>query len=204
MTPMADDDAQPTNDDHGLPILDQGRSNPWGVPEPGPSTLLLAIDSEQMPTLDEIRKRLMDQDGESVTFHGEPPDSPDAAEWAHVVEVEGYPYPLIVWVEHISPENFDAPAFATSARYMFGLQTMLEPNEPLGAWKFMVEVASCAAGSGAESSRVSLAPSVVALGTPAVAGGAPEGEAKRTMECMDTVMGSHPMAYERATRGGGE
>lgn len=143
---MSNDDTTSTGDDHALPILERGLSDPWGIPEPGPTTLLAAIDGDQVPSFEEVRRRLENHDGVAFEFLGEPPERPDTAEWAHVMGIEDHPFPMVIWAEPVSPDACEAPAFAASARCMIGLQTLLDPAEPLTSWKLMVESVSSAAG----------------------------------------------------------
>ena len=136
---MTSQEAQPGEHDHQLPILGQDDTDPRGLPELSPSTLIGFFDGDQ-PSVDQVLERLSAAFGAGVEFHGEPPERPEQAFWAVVLELEGHGLPLVLWSEPVEQEAMQVPPFAKSARVMIGVQSMLDPDDPLESWRLMVRL----------------------------------------------------------------
>jgi len=133
-----------TEKDHSLPILGQEEaSDPWDLPRPTPTTLLGLFDYPTAPGFDAVKPGLVAAFGDRLAFEGEPPERPFHTEWAEVLTIDGHPTPLIMWSEPITSESLQAPPFAEHARCMVAVQSMLDPNDPLGSWKMMAETLGC-------------------------------------------------------------
>jgi hypothetical protein len=125
--------------DHGLPILGQDAGEPWGVPELAPTTLLGLIE-EDPPGSERVTERLASVFGSRITFHGPPPEQPAQAAWAIVFEVEGHASQLVIWSEPVMSEALQVPPFAANARSIIGIQSMLDPEDPLASWSLMISL----------------------------------------------------------------
>jgi hypothetical protein len=119
--------------DHTLPILGQEDTEPWGIPELGPTTLLSFLGCEQSPLFEDVGPRLSASIEGSVKFLGTPPEVPLQAIWAQVLQVEGQPFPFVIWSEPVTRESFQVPPFAESSRWMIGMQALLDPAAPLNS-----------------------------------------------------------------------
>lgn len=124
--------------DHALPILGQpDDTEPWGLPELGPTTLLAFEDCMKAPALEEIVERLRAHGGEALSFHGAPPELPIQAMWAQVLQIEGQPFPFVVWTEPVARDRFQVPESVEDARWMIGVQALLDPADPFLSWRLM-------------------------------------------------------------------
>jgi hypothetical protein len=131
--------------DHTLPILGQEDTEPWGIPELGPTTLLSFLGCEQSPLFEDVGPRLSASIEGSVKFLGTPPEVPLQAIWAQVLQVEGQPFPFVIWSEPVTRESFQVPPFAESSRWMIGMQALLDPAAPLNSWRLMTGLLGTAA-----------------------------------------------------------
>ncbi len=142
---MTSHEEQSDGREHQLPILGQDDAEPWGLPELSPTTLLGLFDGAQ-PSAGQVQDTLSAMLGAGIEFHGEPPEQPEQALWAMVIELEGHGSPLVVWSEPVQQEAMQVPPFAESARVMIGVQSMLDPSDPLESWKLMVQLLGGADG----------------------------------------------------------
>ena len=137
---MSIDESTFPDDDPDLPILDLTASDPWGVPDPGPTTLMAALPTEQPPTLVEVHGRLGALTDPPAEILGEPEVSMPEALWSLGFKLGEHSVPVVVWVEEASQEPHAHPSFAADARWMVGVQTVLDPSDPLQTWTRLISV----------------------------------------------------------------
>ena len=121
--------------EHALSILGQDAIDPWGMPEPGPSTLMVAVAGDDQPSIDWLRDvlEIQSESDEPIRELNESIEVPDFALWSIPLMLGEHPLPVIVWAERIeSPELL--PAVARDAKWMIGVQTVLDPQCPLKVW----------------------------------------------------------------------
>lgn len=124
-----------TSRDHALSILGQDSPDPWELPEPGPSTLMVAIGGNHVPKIDWIRDVLATQseNADAIAELNEDIDGPPFALWSMVLSFGMHPIPVVVWAEQIlEPDSL--PPLAAGGRWMIGIQTVLDPESPLALW----------------------------------------------------------------------
>ena len=131
--------------DHALPILGQEDTEPWGIPELGPTTLLTFLGCEQSPRFEEVGPRITSSSEGAIKFLGTPPEVPLQALWAQVIQVDGQPFPFVIWTEPVTDDSFQVPPFAEGSRWMIGIQALLDPADPLGSWRLMTKMVGAAA-----------------------------------------------------------
>ncbi len=131
--------------DHALPILGQEDSEPWDLPELGPTTLLNFLGCDQSPRFEDVGPLLSSAMKEDIKFLGTPPETPLQAIWAQVLQVEGQPFPFVIWSEPVTRESFQVPPFAEGSRWMIGIQALLDPAAPLDSWRLMTSLLGLAA-----------------------------------------------------------
>ncbi len=122
----------------GLSILGSNQVEPWGLPDPGPSTLAVALGGEQPPSREELSRFLLERSSaeESVRELDEQLAGPPFALWSMPVAIGSHPIPAVVWVEQVQdPEGL--PPVAAQARWLLAVQTILDPQQPLDTWTRM-------------------------------------------------------------------
>lgn len=124
-----------TSRDHALSILGQESPDPWELPEPGPSTLMVAIGGEHPPSIDWIRDVLgaQPESEDAIVELDQELDGPPFALWSMVLSFGKHPIPVVVWAEQIT-EPDSLPPLAAGGRWMIGIQTVLDPGSPLALW----------------------------------------------------------------------
>lgn len=135
---MTTDENKPSPDDSELPVFDLEIVDPWSLPDPGPTTLLAAVATEQPPTMVEVHSRIASIVNPPVEILGEPEVSMPAALWSLAFKLGEHPVPVVVWVEDVIENPEGQPAFAQDARWMVGIQTVLDPNDPLPTWTGLI------------------------------------------------------------------
>ena len=132
---------EPFNPDFPLPVFGETSSSVWGLPEPVPSTILLALPGDTMPDEDQLRAALSVVGAEESRFVelDVPLNGPPFALWVMAIGLSEHPIPLIAWCEKIeSPAGL--PEIAAGARWMIGIQTVLDPERPLAVWSHMASL----------------------------------------------------------------
>ena len=130
----------PNPDECSFPKTDSAGSGPWGLPGPVPSTIMVALDLEEAPTLVEISPRLEAFEGEAVKLIGEPEEQPPFARWSLAFNFREHPLPIVLWLEPAKHDPSDLPPCAENARWMLGAQTVLDPGDPLATWSHLIRV----------------------------------------------------------------
>ena len=107
---------EPSNPDFPLPVFGETASSVWGLPEPVPSTILLALPGETMPSEGLLRTALSVVGAEASRFVelDVPLNGPPFALWVIPIGLSEHPIPLIAWCEKIEhPEGL--PEIASEA-----------------------------------------------------------------------------------------
>ena len=127
-----------TSRDHALSILGQDSPDPWGRPEPGPSTLMVAVGGEHAPSTEWIRDVLgaQSENEDAIVELDQELDGPPFALWSMVLSFGSHPVPVVVWSEQVT-EPDSLPPLASGGRWMIGIQTVLDPESPLAMWNRM-------------------------------------------------------------------
>ncbi|MEE2681141.1 MAG: hypothetical protein VX641_02090 [Planctomycetota bacterium] len=121
--------------DHALSILGENAVDPWGLPDPDTSTLMVAVAGNAEPSPQWIRDALEVQSdtGAPVRELDEVIEGPPFALWAVPLMLGEHPVPVIAWAERIEHSE-SLPEMARDATWMIGLQTVLDPHCPLEIW----------------------------------------------------------------------
>jgi hypothetical protein len=129
------------NSDFPLPVFGETTDSVWGLPEPVPSTILFALPDEVMPSQDLLRSALSIVGAEESRFVelDVPLNGPPFALWVMAIGLADHPIPLIVWCEEIENPG-GLPEMAAEARWMVGIQTVLDPERPLAIWSNMASL----------------------------------------------------------------
>ena len=129
------------NSDFPLPVFGETTDSVWGLPEPVPSTILFALPDEVMPAQDLLRSALSIVGAEESRFVelDVPLNGPPFALWVMAIGLADHPIPLIVWCEEIENPG-GLPEMAAEARWMVGIQTVLDPERPLAIWSNMASL----------------------------------------------------------------
>lgn len=129
------------NSDFPLPVFGETTDSVWGLPEPVPSTILFALPDEAMPAQDLLRSALSIVGAEESRFVelDVPLNGPPFALWVMAIGLADHPIPLIVWCEEIENPG-GLPEMAAEARWMVGIQTVLDPERPLAIWSNMASL----------------------------------------------------------------
>ena len=132
---------EPSNPDFPLPVFGETSSSVWGLPEPVPSTILLALPGETMPAEELLRTALSVLGAEESRFVelDVPLNGPPFALWVMPIGLSEHPIPLIAWCEKIQQPG-GLPDIASGARWMVGIQTVLDPERPLEVWSQMASL----------------------------------------------------------------
>ena len=121
--------------EHALSILGEGSIDPWGMPEPGASTLMVSVGGDDEPSIEWIRDAIQVESGSDAEIRelDQSIDGPAFALWAVPLMLGEHPVPVIAWAERIEhPDSM--PGVARGANWMIGLQTVLDPQCPLEIW----------------------------------------------------------------------
>ena len=107
---------------------------PWAVDDAYPTTLIALWPGDDPPMMTEVIAAFAAHVGEPVAIvdDGMPGDA--AMIWNSVVAVPGVETELAIWAEaaqELDAGELDDPA-AAACRWIVGLETMLDANEPLG------------------------------------------------------------------------
>ena len=94
---------EPFNPDFPLPVFGETSSSVWGLPEPVPSTILLALPGDAMPAEDLLRAALSVVGAEESRFVelDVPLNGPPFALWVMAIGLSEHPIPVIAWCEKI-------------------------------------------------------------------------------------------------------
>ncbi len=127
-----------SNSDFPLPMFGGTSDSVWGLPEPVPTTILLALSGEVMPDVELLRSALsvVGADDSRYVELDVPLNGPPFALWVMAIGLAEHPIPLIAWCEKIENPG-GLPEIATEARWMVGIQTVLDPERPLEVWANM-------------------------------------------------------------------
>ena len=88
---------EPFNPDFPLPVFGETSSSVWGLPEPVPSTILLALPGDTMPDEDQLRAALSVVGAEESRFVelDVPLNGPPFALWVMAIGLSEHPIPVI-------------------------------------------------------------------------------------------------------------
>jgi hypothetical protein len=127
--------------EHALSIIGQEATDPWSMPEPGTSTLMVSVSGEDEPDIEWIRALLDVESGSEQPIRelNEPMQGPSFALWAIPLMLGEHPVPVIVWAERVEHPH-SLPEVAQGANWMIGVQTVLDPQCPLDIWTRLAQL----------------------------------------------------------------
>jgi uncharacterized protein YegJ (DUF2314 family) len=117
------------------------QSNPWHIPEPPPTTLIVAWPGDEAPRRDDVIVRFSDAAAD-VIGHAEVAAPDERIRWASVIHVPSIHREIIVWAEAGRP----IPDFAARgekiapSRWVVGLETLLDAAQPVEAWTALMRL----------------------------------------------------------------
>lgn len=114
--------------------MSEPREYPWAVDDARPTTLIALCPGDRPPVMTEVVAAFTAQVGESVSIVDDDMSCVPAMLWSAVVAVPGIETELAIWAEparQLDPQELDDPA-AAACRWIVGLETVLDADEPLG------------------------------------------------------------------------
>lgn len=142
---MDQNDPEEHRDMH-LPISGQDEVDPWGVPDPAPSTLMAALSGVDGPSLDDALAGIESHRKHAIEVLGDAEEKPPFAHWSTALRIDEHPVPYVLWLEPATHDVESSPPFTRGTRWMLGLQTVLDPGDPLSSWCTMTSVLHHVAG----------------------------------------------------------
>jgi hypothetical protein len=127
-------------------------TSPWSIPEPPPTTLIVAWPDDgsrrggEPVGRDEVIARFADAAGEAIE-HRELPIPDERVTWGSMIIVPSLDREIIIWVEAgrpIPPDLAGGERLAQT-RWIVGLETILDVERPVESWSALMRLCRGAA-----------------------------------------------------------